>query len=143
MAAVLAIAGAAIFYGIERNRGVSVPLGYTTPSETSRPQIDGAALERMRPYVGMSVQGMSIVTGKPFVMELDAGGVAEVKVEIATAGQFIDDRGSWWIADNGDFCVHYTRFAGGNVACRKVVVENGVVKAYTWDHRPNVWVLKK
>jgi len=97
----------------------------------------------MRPYVGMSVHGISIVTGKPFVMKLEADGAAEVKVEIAAAGQFVDDHGPWWIAPNGDFCVHYTRFAGGNLVCRKLVTEDGVVKAYTWDHRPNVWVFKK
>lgn len=143
VAAVLAIAGAATFYGVERGREVAVPLVSTsTKSETASPQIDGAALDRMRPYVGMSVHGISIVTGKPFVMKLAADGAAEVEVEIATAGQFIDDRGSWWIAGNGDFCVHYTRFAGGNLVCRKLVVEDGVVKAYTWDHRPNVWVFK-
>jgi class 3 adenylate cyclase len=113
------------------------------PPESGPPQLDAAALERMRPYVGNAVEGISIVTGKPFVMKLEAGGTAEVKVELVTAGRFTVDRGSWWIAPNGNFCIHYTRFAGGNRVCRELVHEGGVVKAYTWDHQPNPWVFKK
>ncbi len=111
------------------------------PASTS-PQLDAAALERMRPYVGNSVEGISISTGKPFVMTLKADGEADVKIELATAG-FSVDRGTWWIEPNGHFCVRYVRFAGGNLVCRALVVEGGGVKAYTWDHRPNPWVFKK
>jgi class 3 adenylate cyclase len=119
-----------------------------TPSNTppraasAPPQLDAAALERMRPYVGNIVGGISIVTGKPFAMTLKAGGVAQVKVEFASGGSSLD-QGNWWIEPNGHFCVHYTRFAGGNLVCRELSVENGVVKAYTWDHRPNPWVFSK
>jgi hypothetical protein len=87
------------------------------------------------------LSGISTVTGKPFAMTLKAGGVAEVKVEFATGG-------FCWIAEIGgssptDICVRYTRFAGGNLICRELSVEKGVVKAYTWDHRPNPWVFSK
>jgi len=75
-------------------------------------------------------------------MTLKAGGVAEVKVEFATGG-FSLDQGKWWIEPNGHFCVRYTRFAGGNPVCRELSVEKGIVKAYTWDHRPNPWVFSK
>ena len=36
-------------------------------------QLDSAALERMRPYIGNAVEGISNVTGKTFVMTLKAG----------------------------------------------------------------------
>jgi altronate dehydratase len=104
--------------------------------------LDAAALERMQPCVGNTVGGISTVTGKPFAMTLKAGGVAEVKVEFATGG-FSLDQGKWWIEPNGHFCVRYTRFAGGNPVCRELSVEKGIVKAYTWDHRPNPWVFSK
>lgn len=113
-----------------------------TASAFAPPQLDAAALERMRPYVGNVVEGISSVTGKPFVMTLKPGGAAEVKIELATAG-FTVDRGTWWIEPNGHFCVRYARFAGGNLVCRELVAEGGGVKAYTWDHRPNPWVFKK
>ena len=105
-------------------------------------QLDSAALERMRPYIGNAVEGISNVTGKPFVMTLKAGGIAEVKIELATAG-FTVDRGTWWIEPNGHFCVRYVHFAGGNIVCRELSVEGGGIKAYTRDHRPNPWVFKK
>jgi len=104
-------------------------------------QLDSAALERMRPYVGNAVEGISNVTGKPFVMTLKAGGVAEAKVELATAG-FTVDRGIWWIEPNGHFCVRYAHFAGGNIVCRELSAEGGTVKAYTRDHQRNPWVFK-
>jgi len=113
------------------------------PPASGPPQLDAAALERMRPYVGNTVEGISVVTGRPFVMTLEAAGSAEVKIELVTAGRFTVDRGSWWIAPNGNFCAHFTRFAGGNRVCREPVNEGGVVKAYTWDHQPNPWVFKK
>ena len=75
--------------------------------------------------------------------DLAAGGTAEVKIELASAGRFTVDSGPWWIAPDGRFCIHYTRFAGGNRVCRELVVEDGVIKAYTWDHQPNPWVFKK
>jgi hypothetical protein len=106
------------------------------------PSPDSAALERMRPYVGNAVEGISNVTGKPFMMTLKAGGTAEVKVELATGG-FTVDHGTWWIEPNGHFCVRYVHFAGGNIVCRELTTENGGVKAYTRDHRPNPWVFKK
>jgi len=106
------------------------------------PQLDAATLERMRPYVGNAVQGISNVTDKPFTMTLKADGAAEVKIELATTG-FSVDRGTWWIEPNGHFCVRYTRFAAGNLVCRELVLEGGGIKAYTWDHRPNPWVFKK
>jgi len=106
------------------------------------PQLDAAALERMQPYVGNRVEGISNVTGRPFAMTLKAGGAAEVKVEFASGG-FSLDRGNWWIEPNGHFCVRYTRFAAGNLICRELSVEKGTVKAYTWDHRPNPWVFSK
>ena len=112
------------------------------PPASGPPQLDAATLERMRPYVGNAVQGISTVTGKPFVMTLKADGAAEVKIELATAG-FSVDRGTWWIEPNGHFCVRYTHFAGGNLVCRELVVEGGGTKAYTRDHRPNPWVFKK
>ena len=62
--------------------------------------------------------------------------------EFATGG-FSLDHGNWWIEPNGHFCVRYTRFAGGNLVCRELSVEKGIVKAYTWDHRPNPWVFNK
>jgi hypothetical protein len=105
-------------------------------------QLDSAALERMRPYIGNAVEGISNVTGKPFVMTLKAGGITEVKIELATAG-FTVDRGTWWIEPNGHFCVRYVHFAGGNIVCRELSVEGGGIKAYTRDHRPNPWVFKK
>jgi class 3 adenylate cyclase len=111
-------------------------------SASAVPQLDAAALERMRPYVGNTVGGVSTVTGKPFAMTLKAGGVAEVKIEFASGG-FSIDHGVWWIEPNGHFCVRYTRFAGGNLVCRALTDESGVVKAYTWDHRPNPWVFSK
>lgn len=113
------------------------------PPASEAPLLDAAAHERMHPYVGMTVQGISTVTGKPFVMTLAASGTAEVKIELASAGRFTVDSGPWWIAPNGRFCIHYTRFAGGNRVCRELVVEDRVVKAYTWDHQPNPWVFKK
>lgn len=112
------------------------------PPTSGPPQLDAAMLERMRPYVGNAVQGISTVTGKPFTMTLKADGAAEVKIELATTG-FSMDRGTWWIEPNGHFCVRYTRFAGGNLVCRELVIERGGTKAYTWDHRPNPWVFKK
>jgi adenylate cyclase len=121
----------------------SAPPAPAPAPTASEPPLDAAALERMRPYVGMSVHGISTVTGKPFVMTLAEGGTAEVKVELAAAGRFTVDHGPWWIAPNKHFCIHYTRFAGGNRVCRELVVEDGVVKAYTWDHQPNPWVFKK
>ena len=163
-AMVAVVAGASIFYWTERGTEridalppvfappassppTPAPLasapGTSTPTPSTSTSPDTATLERMRPYVGMTVQGTSIVTGKPFVMTLAADGTAEVKIELATVGRFSVDRGPWWIAPNGHFCVHYTRFAGGNQVCRELVVESGVVKAYTWDHRPNPWVFKK
>lgn len=156
--AIIALAGTGIFYwaerGIERTTrhvdapppasapGASTP-STSTPTTSTRTSPDAAALERMRPYFGMTVHGISIVTGKPFVMTLAADGTAEVKVELATAGRFSMDRGSWWIAPNGHFCVHYTRFAGGNQTCRELVVEGDVVRAFTWDHRPSPWIFQK
>ena len=126
---------------------VSAPLAsvppVSEPPASGPPPLDAAAHERMRPYVGMTVHGISTVTGKPFVMTLAAGGTAEVKIELASAGRFTVDSGPWWIAPNGRFCIHYTRFAGGNRVCRELVVEDGIVKAYTWDHQPNPWVFKK
>ena len=122
---------------------VEAPSNAPGPAAMSAaPQVDAAALERMQPYVGNTVGGISTVTGKPFAMTLKAGGVAEVKVEFATGG-FSLDRGNWWIEPNGHFCVRYTRFAGGNLICRELSVEKGIVKAYTWDHRPNPWVFSK
>jgi adenylate cyclase len=125
----------------------SVPLAPASPASappaSGAPLLDAAAHERMRPYVGMTVHGISTVTGKPFVMTLAAGGTAEVKIELASAGRFTVDTGPWWIAPNGRFCIHYTRFAGGNRVCRELVVEDGVIKAYTWDRQPNPWVFKK
>jgi class 3 adenylate cyclase len=121
---------------------VAAPPATPALPASTPPQLDAAALERMRPYVGNSVEGISIGTGKPFVMTLKADGEAEVKIELATAG-FSMDRGTWWIEPNGHFCVRYVRFAGGNLVCRALVVEGGGVKAYTWDHRPNPWVFKK
>ena len=122
---------------------VEAPSSAPGPAVTSAaPQVDAAALERMQPYVGNTVGGISTVTGKPFAMTLKAAGVAEVKVEFATGG-FSLDRGNWWIEPNGHFCVRYTRFAGGNLICRELSVEKGIVKAYTWDHRPNPWVFSK
>ncbi len=118
------------------------PVAAASPA-SSPPQLSAAALDRMRPYVGNSVEGISIVTGKPFVMTLEAGGTAEVKIELAVAGRFTTDHGNWWIAPNGNFCVHYERFAQGNVVCRELVTEGGIQKAYTWDHQPNPWVFKK
>jgi adenylate cyclase len=120
------------------------PIGQLPTGATAlaAPQLDAAALERMQPYVGNTVGGISTVTGKPFAMTLKAGGVAEVKVEFATGG-FSLDQGKWWIEPNGHFCVRYTRFAGGNPVCRELSVEKGIVKAYTWDHRPNPWVFSK
>jgi adenylate cyclase len=166
--AVVVIAGAGIFYWAERGREhiagpvdapppapaplasvlpaptppVSAPFA-SAPPASGPPPLDAAAHERMRPYVGMTVHGISSVTGKPFVMTLAAGGTAEVKIELASAGRFTLDTGPWWIAPNGRFCIHYTRFAGGNRVCRELVVEDGVVKAYTWDHQPNPWVFEK
>ena len=113
----------------------------TAPSAPTAP--DQATLERMRPYVGMTVHGTSRVTGRPFVMTLNAGGGADVRVELATAGRFSDDQGRWWIAANGAFCIHFSRFAGGNSVCRPLTVEAGVTKAYTWDRQPDAWTLKK
>ena len=86
--------------------------------------------------------GISTVTGKLFVMTLKAGGAAEVKIELATSG-FSTDRGNWWIEPNGRFCVRYTRFANGNLICRELTQEDGTLKAYTWDHRPNPWVFRR
>jgi class 3 adenylate cyclase len=123
-------------------RPANVPAA-TEPSESVAPPLDAAALERMRPYIGYAVEGISIVTGKPFVMKLAETGVADVTIELVAAGRSTVDRGSWWIAPNGRFCVHYSRFAGGNRVCRELVNEGGVVKAYTWDHQPNPWVFKK
>jgi len=113
------------------------------PPASGSPQLDAAALDRMRPYVGRAVEGISIVTGKPFVITLEAGGTTETKFELATAGLFTTDHGNWWIAANGNFCVHSPRFAQGNIVCRELVTEGGVLKAYTWDHRPNPWVFKQ
>jgi len=165
--AAVAIVGTGIFYSTERGREriarpvdapaasvppVSAPLASAPPASvppapappaSEAPLLDAAAHERMHPYVGMTVQGISTVTGKPFVMTLAASGTAEVKIELASAGRFTVDSGPWWIAPNGRFCIHYTRFAGGNRVCRELVVEDGVIKAYTWDHQPNPWVFKK
>jgi hypothetical protein len=113
----------------------------TSPA-SAPPRLDTAALQRMQPYVGNAVEGISTVTGKPFAMTLKAGGLAEVKLEHATSG-FSVDQGIWWIEPNGRFCVHYARFASGNRVCRELVVENGVVMAHTWDHRSNPWVIRK
>src|SRR5215831_9500606 len=69
---------------VERAEG---PPNVPGPAAVSAvPQLDAAALERMRPYVGNSVGGVSTVTGKPFAMTLKAGGVAEVKIEFASGG---------------------------------------------------------
>ena len=129
---------------IPRPEGLSVDVPSNTPPRavSAPPQLDTAALERIRPFVGNTVGGISTVTGKPFAMTLKAGGVAEVKVEFAGGG-FSLDQGNWWIEPNGHFCVHYTRFAGGNSVCRELSVEKGIVKAYTWDHRPHPWVFSK
>jgi hypothetical protein len=127
------------------SRPVDAPAAATpsTPTGALTGQaLDAAALDRMRPYVGNAVEGISTVTGKPFVMTLKAGGVADVKIEFANGG-FSTDHGNWWIEPNGHFCIRYTRFAGGNLVCRELVVEGGATKAYTWDHRPNPWVIKK
>jgi len=121
---------------------VEAPPSTPALAASAPPQLDAVALERMRPFVGNTIGGISTVTGKPFAMTLKPGGVAEVKVEFATGG-FSLDHGNWWIEPNGHFCVRYTRFAGGNLVCRELLVENGVVKAYTWDHRPNPWTFKK
>ena len=120
----------------------STELTPNTSPASAPPRLDTAALQRMQPYVGNAVEGISTVTGKPFAMTLKAGGVAEVKLEHATSG-FSVDQGSWWIEPNGRFCVHYARFASGNRVCRELVVENGVVVAHTWDHRSNPWVIRK
>ena len=119
----------------------AVPSTVPALPASTPPQLDAAARERMRPYVGNAVEGISTVTGKSFVMTLKADGEAEVKIELATSG-FSLDRGTWWIEPNGHFCVRYARFAGGNLVCRALVVEGGTVKAYTWDHRPNPWIFK-
>lgn len=156
--AIVAVVASGIFW-VERGREpiappvkapVAAPSAPTPPPPpaaappTSAPSsLDAETAERMRRYVGLTVHGISTVTGKPFVMTLGAGGVADVKVELAIGGQYIFDHGSWWIASNGSFCVHYTRFASGNQVCRALVVEDGVTKAYTWDHKPNPWVFKK
>ena len=164
--AIVAIAVVSMFLWAERgNERVAVPGAVPSvtsaappatppPSTTAQPkaaapslpatsgQLDAATLERMRPYVGSAVEGISNVTGKSFVMKLESGGVAEVKVELATAG-FTLDHGTWWIERNGHFCVRYTHFAGGNIVCRELSVEGGNVKAYTRDHKPNPWVFKK
>jgi len=121
---------------------IEAPPSTPALAASAPPQLDAAALERMRPFVGNTVGGISTVTGKPFAMTLKEGGVAEVKVDFASGG-FSLDHGNWWIEPNGHFCVRYTRFAGGNLACRELLIENGVVKAYTWDHRPNPWVFNK
>jgi class 3 adenylate cyclase len=121
---------------------VEVPSNTPPRAVSAPPQLDALALERMRPYFGNTVGGISTVTGKPFAMTLKAGGVAEVKVEFASGG-FSLDQGNWWIEPNGHFCVRYTRFAGGNLVCRELLIEKGIVKAYTWDDRPNPWVFSK
>jgi hypothetical protein len=118
------------------------PTTAPTQAASGLAQPDAATLERMRPYVGNAVEGISTVTGKPFVMTLKAGGAAEVKIELATSG-FSTDRGNWWIEPNGRFCVRYTRFANGNLICRELTQEDGTLKAYTWDHRPNPWVFRR
>ncbi len=121
---------------------VDAPTTAPTQAASGVAQPDAATLERMRPYVGSAVEGISVVTGKPFVMTLKAGGEAEVKIELATSG-FSTDRGNWWIEPNGHFCVRYTRFANGNLICRQLTREDGTLKAYTWDHRPNPWVFRR
>ena len=145
-ALVLAIVGGGIFYWNEHGKvPVAAPIAAPQPPAApvpSAPTLDAAALERMRPYVGNAVEGISTVTGKPFVMTLKADGAAEVKVGLANGG-FSMDHGNWWIEPNGHFCFHYTRFAGGNPACRTLVVEADGIKAYTWDHKPNPWVVSK
>jgi class 3 adenylate cyclase len=137
--------GAAYWAGRAPSHSTQTPPVELTPNTSAAsapPRLDAVALQRMQPYVGNAVEGISTVTGKPFAMTLKAGGVAEVKLEHATSG-FSVDQGSWWIEPNGRFCVHYARFASGNRVCRELVVENGVVKAYTWDHRSNPWVIRK
>ena len=113
------------------------------PSAVPANAPDAATLERMRPYAGMTVHGLSRTSGRPFAMALHADGTADVRIELATAGRFTDDRGRWWIEANGAFCVHFHRFAGGNTVCRPLNVEDGVTKAYTWDRRPDPWEFKK
>jgi class 3 adenylate cyclase len=140
--AALAIAAAGVYYWTGRG-GERVGRPVDVPPAAGPAQPDTAALERMRPFAGMTVHGISTVNGKPFVMPLDAGGAAVVKIEAASGGRIFEDRGRWWIAPNGRFCIQYTRFAGGNRVCREQVTEDGVVKAYTGDRQPNPWVFKK
>lgn len=146
--ALAVIAGGGIFYWSEHGNApaavpISMPTSPTAPAPSAvTPALDAATLARMRPYVDNTVQGISTVTGKPFVMTLKADGAAEVKVEFATSGYSLD-QGNWWVEPNGHFCVRYTRFAGGNLVCRPLVVEPDGIKAYTRDHQPNPWVFKK
>ena len=119
------------------------PPAAASPSTAPANAPDAATLERMRPYVGMTVHGLSRVTGKPFAMTLNAGGDAVVQVELASGGRTNPDRGRWWIPANGALCVHFTRFANGSPYCRPLTVEDGVIKAYTWNRDPDFWTLKK
>src|SRR5262249_49416593 len=65
---------------------IEAPPSTRALSSSAPSQLDAAALERMQPFVGNTVGGISTVTGKPFAMTLKEGGVAEVKVDFATGG---------------------------------------------------------
>lgn len=148
-AAVVAVGAAAAIYWLVPGNvdvaiapGAAAPLGAATPA-SGEPPLDKAALERMQPYVGMKVRGTSRVTGRLFIMELNAGGNAVVQVELASGGKLNPDHGRWWIPPNGALCMNFHRFANGSPYCRPLTVEDGVLKAYTWNRDPDFWTLSK
>lgn len=136
---VLLAAGAGAYWGLSPPASAplaSFPASFSTDTMLSK-DIEALA-------AGMKIQGISIVTGRPFTIELKAGGAADVEFERrqAPAGTKSRDRGKWWATDYR-FCMQFPTYAQGREMCPTFIGKGQTLSASRGDGTPLEWTLKK
>ncbi len=93
---------------------------------------------------GGNIQGVSTATGRPFTIELMAGGTADVEFERrgAQPGTKSRDSGKWWAKDYR-FCMQFSKFGQGRKLCPTFVRNGEAVTAVRGDGAPLQWTLDK
>ena len=81
---------------------------------------------------GVTLQGTTTQSQRPFTIRLIADGAAELSAGPTPDGlkKGFLETGKWWV-DNEKFCMQFTKFAQGRAMCPKIRINQGVMRAYS------------
>ncbi len=136
---ILLAAGAGAFWGFyppDPAPLASFPANFSTDTMLSK---DIEAL-----VAGMTIQGISKRTGRPWTIKLMAGGTANVEFErpAAASGTKSRDSGKWWATDYR-FCMQFSMFAKGRQMCPTFIRKGQTLSVSRPDGTLLQWTLKK